>query len=120
MPKLVRGDAQHSAVGAAESGDGCGVGESLAQSVGRELAASLDEEEVGRLAVAGMGQGALGVALSGPTVQRDQGGLIEGDGAFGAELAQRDLQPAPVAGEVDCAVQLEVCLLYTSPSPRDS
>ena len=68
----------------------------------------LDEQEVGGLAGAGVWQGALGAALRCPSVQRVEGRLVQGDGAFGAELAQWDLQPAAVTGEVEQAVQLEV------------
>ena len=59
------------------------------------------------MAVAG-GQRALR-ARGGPSiVERGEGGGVERDGAFGAELAERDLQPAAVARGVPEAVQFEV------------
>ena len=84
------------------------VGQSLSQSVGRESAAAFEEEEVGGLAVARMRQCPLRPALSAPAVQSCEGDLVQGDGAFGGELAEGDLEPAAVAGEVEQAVQLEV------------
>ena len=48
---------------------------------------------------AGVWQGVLGAALPGPVVQSVQRRLVQRDDAFGAELAQRDLQPA--AGIID-------------------
>jgi len=50
----------------------------------------------------------LRAALRGPAIQRGQGGLIQRDGALGAEFAERDFQPAAVTGEVEQAVQFEV------------
>jgi len=68
----------------------------------------LDEQEVGGLAVAGMRQRPLVPSLGGPGVQRRQGCLVQRDGALAGELAEGDLEPAAVAGEVEQAVQLEV------------
>jgi len=48
---------------------------------------------------AGVWQGVLGAALPGPVVQSVQRRLVQRDDAFGAEPAQRDLQPA--AGIID-------------------
>ena len=48
---------------------------------------------------AGVWRGVLGAALPGPVVQSVQRRLVQRDDAFGAEDAQRDLQPA--AGIID-------------------
>src|SRR5665648_1304511 len=108
IPATASPPTSSSSSAAAEPGCCGGVGQSLAEPVGRGPAAALDEEDVGGLAVAGMRQGPLDAALRGPSSQSGEGGPIQGDGAFGAEFSQRDLQPAAVAGEIEHAVQLEV------------
>ena len=55
------------------------------------------EQEVGGLAGAGVRVRALRAAVLGPGVERGYGGGVERDGAFGAELAERDAQD-PGAG----------------------
>ena len=108
MPELVGGDAQRVPVVAAQRcGAGCVV-ESVAEPVGAEASATLDEQEVRCPALARVGQGSLRAAQGHPLVECVEGGGVEGDGAFGAEFAEWHLQPATVAGRVPDAVQLEV------------
>src|SRR5665648_755000 len=108
VPQLMRGDVERGAIAAAGPRPTGSARDWPTPPQQPGSAAALDEEEVGGLAVAGMRQGPLDAALRGPSSQSGEGGPIQGDGAFGAEFSQRDLQPAAVAGEIEHAVQLEV------------
>jgi hypothetical protein len=75
-----------------------GVIEPVAQPPGGWPLASFGEQEVSGAAEPGVGQGSLGTALGDLFVEGGQGGRVERDGPLGGELAERDLQPAAVAG----------------------
>ena len=108
VSELVRRNAQRLPVAAAQPGGRRGVVEPAAQPEGGQAAAALGEQEVRGPVQPGMRQGPLRAAPGHPFVQGGQGGLVERHGPLGGQLAERDLQPAAVAGGVPDAVQLEV------------
>jgi len=99
---------QDLAVPAAQGRSLSGVIESVPQPVSRKAPAAFGEQEIGWPAEPRMRQGPLQPAPADPFVQCGQGGLVERDGALGAELAERYFQPAIMAAGVPAAVELEV------------
>ena len=85
-----------------------GLVEAVAEPEGGQPPSPFDEQEVGGLAVAGVDQRSLRSAQGHPGVEVGQSRLVEWDGPFGAELAQRDLDPGAAVTEVPQAVELEV------------
>src|SRR5262249_8515707 len=76
--------------------------------VGAGAAASFGEHEVAQPSVTGVGQRPLPAPTSDPGVEGGEGFGVERDHAFGAELADGDLEPGAVGAEVDETVQFEV------------
>ena len=71
-------------------------------------AATFDEHEVGEMAVAWMRSGPMWSAVSEPIVEGVEGDVVDGDGAFVVQLAQRDAEPGAVGAVVDEMVELEI------------
>ena len=90
VPELVKGDVQGLTGGAGETGVGDRGAQPSAEAVFAEPAAVFAEHEVGEVPVAGMGQRSVGASVSGPFVEQVDGFGVEGNHAFGAELAERD------------------------------
>ena len=104
----MRCDPQRVGVAAAQA---CGLGgnfEAAADPAGADAGAAQGEQEVSGPAIAGVRQAALAAALGHPSVKCGQGLLVERDDPFGGELAERDLEPGAVSGQVPEAVQFEV------------
>jgi len=55
-----------------------------------------------------MGKSALPTADGHPGIQGGQGCVVEWDDAFSVELAERDLEPGAVSGQVPQTVEFEV------------
>ena len=55
-----------------------------------------------------MGSGPLVGPVGEPVVEGFEGGVVDGDGAFVVQLAERDPQPGAVGAVVDEVVELEV------------
>jgi len=108
VAQLVGGHDQHLSAGAVQPGVLGGGQEPVAQPRGAEAVAVLGEEEVGGPAGPRMGHGSVPPAGRGPFVQGGERVVVEGDHAFGGELADRDTQPGPGSGVVDDGVELEV------------
>jgi hypothetical protein len=68
----------------------------------------LEEQELGRPAVARVWQGPLPAALGDPAVDHLHGVRFQRHHAFAVEFAQRHPQPGAVTGEVEQAVQFQV------------
>lgn len=106
--KLVRGDVERVAAPSSQPGVSDGGVEAVSELVCAESAASVHEQELGGPAVAGMGEGPLASPVGHPCVECGKRGGVEGDGALGAEFADRHLDPGAVRGGVPQAVELEV------------
>jgi len=108
VPKLVRGHIERPGVGPGKAGSRSREPEALADAPGLETPPVLGEQEVGGNAGAGVWMGALRASLAGPGVEGGDGAVIEGNGPFGAELAERDLQPCSRRPVVDNTAELEI------------
>jgi hypothetical protein len=71
----------------------------------------VDQQEFGRPTGARVRQRAGGGAPGDDPVEHDEGLLVDGHHAFGAELAQRHLQPGAVSVDLVHALQFEVAQL---------
>ena len=103
VAELVGSDVQDDPVRPGEPGRLDGVAQSLANSPRPKTPAMLGEEVVDRLPGLRMDVSTLGAALSGPGVERGDGFSVERDRAFGAELAERDVEPGAGRAVVDDA-----------------
>ncbi|OHV47346.1 hypothetical protein BCD48_18430 [Pseudofrankia sp. BMG5.36] len=101
MPELVGRDV-------AESGGVRGAGEFRAHRVLGKPAAVVGEKEIGGPAGARMRERPARRAGLGDAVEQVEGVVVEGDHPLGVELAERDLQPASLGGDLVDAVELEV------------
>ena len=88
-----------------------GAGELLTQRLRGQAAALVDEQELGGPAGARVRQRPAGGAPGDDPIQDDEGLVVEGHHAFGAEFAQWHLQPGAVPVDLVHAVQLEVAQL---------
>jgi hypothetical protein len=102
------GVAQLMRVDVPDAGGGGGVVETAADATGAHPAAVDDPQELDRAAGAWVEQRPAASSDGGPLVEGGQGGVVEGDGAFGVQLAERDAQPGAVVAVVDEAVEFEV------------
>ena len=73
-----------------------------------EAAAVVGEQELGGSTGSWMRQRAAWGAGGGDTVDERYGFVVEGDHAFGVELAERDLEPGSVFGDLVDAVEFKV------------
>jgi len=83
-------------------------GKHAAQLVDGDPTAVVGEQELGGPCGAGMGQRPARGAVGADAVDQCHGLLVEGHHRFGRELAQRHLQPGPLAGDLVHAVEFEV------------
>jgi hypothetical protein len=60
------------------------------------------------MSVTRVGSGPLAGAVSEPLVERFERGVVDGDGSFVVDLAERDPQPGAVGAVVDEVVELEI------------
>lgn len=91
VAQLVRGDV-------AQPGGARGPVEFGADAVLRQPPAVVGEQELRGPPVAGVGQRPAGAADLGDVIDQLQDVLVERDHPLGVELAERDFQPAAVAG----------------------
>jgi hypothetical protein len=108
MTELARGHVERQAAGSGQGGRCGGGAQALADPPGAKPSAMLGDQEVGGFPGARVGVWPLLAAVLGPGVKSCHGGGIERDGAFGAQLAERDAQPragGPVVGD---AAELKV------------
>jgi hypothetical protein len=128
VPQLMRHDAQWLSVGTGESRGGDSLVESGPDPPRSESLSSFAEHEVCEPVGAGVRMGPLRSASGGPLVEGGQGVGVQRHGPFGAQLAERNLQPAPGWPVVDDSGELEVEQLTESqpgaaeqrqPAPRE-
>ena len=91
----------------AEPGLGGGAAQLGAERLGGDSPAVVGEQEVGGLASTGMAQRPACGPVPGDRVDQGDGVVVEGHHPLGGELAERDLQPGALAGDLVHAVQLE-------------
>lgn len=92
----------------AESGGLGGEVEFVTDGLLRDAAAAGGEQELRRSAVTGMRERPTVRAQFDDLVDERDGVLVEGNHAFGGELAERDFQPGSVLLELVDAVQFQV------------
>jgi len=83
----------------------------VAQRVCGHAAALVGEQEVGQLAGARVAQRPARGAVRDDPVDEPGGFLVDGHHPLGVELAQRDLQPGPGAGDLMHTIQFQVAQL---------
>ena len=96
MAQLVSDDTQWLAVGAGEARGDDRVPESSLDPGCAKPSPAFDEDEVGEVPAAWMGSGPLAGTVGEPVLERFPGGVVDGDGSFVVELAERDPQPGAV------------------------
>ncbi|BCO36221.1 hypothetical protein MHEC_28590 [Mycobacterium heckeshornense] len=87
---------------------GGGAGKFVAQDVHRYAAPLMSEQELDRLAGAWVWQWLAGRAVRDDAVDQLEGLVVDGHHPLGVELAQRNLQPGPGAGNLMHTVQFQV------------
>ena len=121
MAQMVRGDTARLPAETTQAGVSGGAIEAVAETEWGKAPSPLHEQEVDRLAVARMRQGPLDAAQRHPGIEGGEGLRVEGNGALGPKLSERDLDPGAVGGEVPQAVELEIQQLADAHagSPQD-
>jgi len=108
VAELVGCDPERGAARAGEAGCCHGGVESPSDPPCRDALAALGEEVVARGSAARIGMGALATPSGRPGVEEGDGVCVEGHGAFGVELAERDALPGAGGPVVDDAVELQI------------
>jgi len=94
-----------------ESCFGGGTDHFVAQDVHRDTASLVGEQELDQLTGARVRQRLARRAVRDNPVDQLKGLVVDGHHPFGVELAQRDLQPGPGAGNLVHAIQFQVAQL---------